>query len=409
MRILHTADWHLGKRLYQYERTEEHQLFLNWLLQCLQEQRIDVLIVAGDIFDTGSPANEALKLYYNFLVQLRSTGCRQAIIIGGNHDSISTLQAPRQLLKAMQIEVVGGVPDNAVEQIIELKNTHQAVEAVVAAVPFLRDRDVRLSVAGEDATARESRLRQGIIDHYQRLMPLLQSYKTQGLPIIATGHLFAAGAQSSDSEKEIHVGSLGHVPAPLFPAELDYIALGHIHKPQIVGGIPHIRYSGSPIPLSFSEAQDAKQVLVIETSPGQPLQITPVPIPSFRPLLRLSGSPQQVLEQAAALPLPTHTPLPAWVEVQAITNNLVSTLQDELLQVLTPRPGFGQLFLRQQRQQEAAGINTQIQTPYSLAQMTPQEVFTQRLQTLGQTEDLEALHQTFTEALQLMQEEEGAL
>ena len=409
MRILHTADWHLGKRLYQYERTEEHQLFLNWLLQCLQEQRIDVLIVAGDIFDTGSPANEALKLYYNFLVQLRSTGCRQAIIIGGNHDSISTLQAPRQLLKAMQIEVVGGVPDNAVEQIIELKNTYQVVEAVVAAVPFLRDRDVRLSVAGEDATARESRLRQGIIDHYQRLMPLLQSYKTQGLPIIATGHLFAAGAQSSDSEKEIHVGSLGHVPAPLFPAELDYIALGHIHKPQIVGGIPHIRYSGSPIPLSFSEAQDAKQVLVIETSPGQPLQITPVPIPSFRPLLRLSGSPQQVLEQAAALPLPTHTPLPAWVEVQAITNNLVSTLQDELLQVLTPRPGFGQLFLRQQRQQEAAGINTQIQTPYSLAQMTPQEVFTQRLQTLGQTEDLEALHQTFTEALQLMQEEEGAL
>jgi exonuclease SbcD len=218
MRILHTADWHLGKKLDQHDRSEEHQRFLQWLLQTIQLQKVDTLIIAGDIFDTGSPANETLRMYYNFLKQLMQTNCRQTIIIGGNHDSISTLNAPRELLKALEIHVVGGVPDKAEEQIIPLSDENGDIQVVIAAIPFLRDRDVRLSVAGESAVEREQRIKEGIANYYQNLLPLLEEYKKNNIPLIATGHLFAQGATASESEKEIHVGSLGQIPASSFPA-----------------------------------------------------------------------------------------------------------------------------------------------------------------------------------------------
>ncbi len=332
MRILQTADWHLGKKLDQNDRTEEHQRFLDWLLAFIQNKKIGALIIAGDIFDTGSPSNESLKMYYNFLVDLRQTGCRQAVIIGGNHDSISTLNAPRDLLRALDVHVVGGVPDHPKEQIIELKDSGGELCAVVAAVPFLRDRDVRLSIPGESAAEREQRLKEGISAHYHNLLPLLETYQQQGIPLIATGHLFAQGATASDSEKEIHVGSLGQLPASAFPAAFQYIALGHLHRPQTVGGLSHIRYSGSPVPLSFSEATDEKKVFVLETRPGKDISIESVSIPVFRQLIRISGNPEKVKSQIMQLTIElAENQLPAWVEVQVHTNSLLTNLQDDLL------------------------------------------------------------------------------
>ena len=111
MRILHTADWHLGKRLEQSERTDEHQAFLDWLILTLQTENIDVLIVAGDVFDTGSPSNTAFEQYYGFLRRVKDTSCREVIIIGGNHDSISTLNAPSTLIKYFNVNIIGGVPE----------------------------------------------------------------------------------------------------------------------------------------------------------------------------------------------------------------------------------------------------------------------------------------------------------
>jgi exonuclease SbcD len=409
IRILHTADWHLGKKLDQHDRTEEHQLFFDWLLKCIDREKIDALIVAGDIFDSGAPSNESLRMYYNFLIKLRQTRCRQAVIIGGNHDSISTLNAPRELLRALQVHVVGGVPENPEEQIIPLTNLSGETEAVVAAVPFLRDRDVRLSIAGESASEREKRMREGIIAHYEKLVPLLENFKAQQIPVMATGHLFAAGATASDSEKEIHVGTLGHIPGGMFPKAFDYIALGHIHRPQTVGGLAHIRYSGSPIPLSFSESNDKKEVVILEAAPGQPFTLWSGPVPCFRPMLRLQGTPEEVLQKAATLSWPTESALPAWVEVQAHTNSLISHLQDDLLKILHAKAGFGQLFLRQVRLREATGIHEQ-QTDYlSLTDMSPQHVFDLRLQSLAEQDKVEILQQTFAEALQGMQEKEGAL
>jgi exonuclease SbcD len=410
MRILHTADWHLGKKLDLHDRSQEHQLFLDWLLQTINDRKVDALIIAGDIFDTGSPANEALRMYYNFLVDLRKTSCRHAVIIGGNHDSISTLNAPRELLKALQVHVVGGVPENAEEQIIPLTNADGEVEAVVAAVPFLRDRDVRLSVAGESATEREQRIREGITHHYHNLLPIMEEYKSKGIPLIVTGHLFAQGAAASESEKEIHVGSLGQIPASAFPKEFNYVALGHLHRPQTVGGLPHIRYSGSPIPLSFSEATDEKQVLILEVRPGQSITIEPLQIPVFRQLIRISGQPEKVQQQLVQLNIElAENQLPAWVEVQVHTNSMLTQLQDDLLDILQKKPGFGQLFLRQLRLREASGIQETGSDFHQLVDMTPQHVFNLRLESMGEETEVETLQATFAEALQLMEEREGAL
>ncbi|MDX5347081.1 MAG: exonuclease subunit SbcD, partial [Hymenobacteraceae bacterium] len=209
MRVLHTSDWHLGQRLVNNERTEEHRLFLNWLIKTICDQEIDLLLIAGDIFDTGFPSNTALKLYYDFLREVKQTCCRDIVIIGGNHDSVSTLNAPAELLRHFNVHVVGGAPADAADEVVLIRDPSGAVGAVVCAVPFLRDKDVRLSIPGESDEQRETRLKQGICDHYTRLVPLVQPYKQQQIPVIATGHLFAAGGSTSDSEKEIHVGNLG--------------------------------------------------------------------------------------------------------------------------------------------------------------------------------------------------------
>jgi exonuclease SbcD len=409
MRILHTADWHLGKKLDQQDRLEEQVLFLNWLQKCIREQQVDALIIAGDIFDTGSPSNEAMQVYYNFLVGLKESGCQSTIIIGGNHDSISTLNAPRELLKALQIHVVGGVPLDPGEQIIPLKNKQGAVEAVVAAVPFLRDRDVRLSIPGETAAERSLRLQQGIAAYYTKLLPGMQFEYNNDIPLIATGHLFAQGATACESEKEIHVGALGQLSAGTFPTEYAYVALGHLHRPQTVGGLPHIRYSGSPIPLSFSESSDAKEVVILETQPGKPLQISGIPIPVFRRLLRLHGTPEIVLQKIQDILPDTKVKLPFWIEIQVHTQQLLTQLQDELIENLQKIPGFGQLFLRQIRLREAKGMAEQQPDFHQLIDMSPEHVFELRLEALDDAADKEALTATFQEAMQYLQEKEGAL
>ena len=142
MRILHTADWHLGVHLGHNERTIEHALFLQWLLGIIDRQAIDVLVIAGDVFDTGNPSNTALKQYYDFLWQVKNTCCRDVVILGGNHDSASTLNAPRDLLRLFRVHVAGCAPDHPAEQLIEIKDSFGSTQMVICAVPFLRDREI---------------------------------------------------------------------------------------------------------------------------------------------------------------------------------------------------------------------------------------------------------------------------
>jgi exonuclease SbcD len=407
MKILHTADWHLGKKLEQSERTYEHQQFLNWLIEKLNSECIDVLIVAGDIFDTGSPSNTAFEQYYRFLRQVKNTCCREVIIIGGNHDSISTLNAPKELLKYFNVHIVGGVPDEFEEQIIPIKNEAGATELVVCAVPFLRDRDVRLSVSGETGNEREIRIKQGICDHYNRFKEHILQYKQDGVPVIATGHLFAAGSSASESEKEIHVGNLGQVCGDQFPVEFDYVALGHIHRPQLVNKMNHIRYSGSPVPLSFSETDHNKHVIILEFVEGKPVKIQELEVPCCRKLIRLKGDAKTVQHKLLLLE-DEGLQYPAWVEIQVETEQYDHELEDQLYKLIAGKPFIERLFIRQNRIRPVKNLDEQTPEAMALTDLNPTSVFTKRCDAEFPEGNYEALLQTFGEALELMSQKEEA-
>lgn len=284
--LLHTSDWHLGRRLYGKPRYDEFKQFLDWQLQTLREQKVDVLLIAGDIFDTTAPSNQAQNLYYDFLSQVCHTDCRHVIIVAGNHDSASFLEAPKQLLKAFNIHIIGSMTDTPTDEVITLSDKAGQPELIVMAVPYLRDRDVRTVGHGERLDDKERKLAQGIKAHYGQIADIAIAQQAQlkakykrTIPIVATGHLFTVGGQTmeGDGVRDLYVGSLGSIGAEIFHPQIDYVALGHLHIPQAVGGQPHIRYAGSPIAMGFGESRQQKQVhlLRFDANPNllsQPLQ-----------------------------------------------------------------------------------------------------------------------------------------
>nr|WP_312174652.1 exonuclease SbcCD subunit D C-terminal domain-containing protein [Moraxella sp. CTOTU46934] len=284
--LLHTSDWHLGRRLYGKPRYDEFKQFLDWQLQTLREQKVDVLLIAGDIFDTTAPSNQAQNLYYDFLSQVCHTECRHVIIVAGNHDSASFLEAPKQLLKAFNIHIIGSMTDTPTDEVITLSDKAGQPELIVMAVPYLRDRDVRTVGHGERLDDKERKLAQGIKAHYGQIADIAIAQQAQlkakykrTIPIVATGHLFTVGGQTmeGDGVRDLYVGSLGSIGAEIFHPQIDYVALGHLHIPQAVGGQPHIRYAGSPIAMGFGESRQQKQVhlLRFDAKPdllSQPLQ-----------------------------------------------------------------------------------------------------------------------------------------
>jgi DNA repair protein SbcD/Mre11 len=308
--ILHTSDWHLGKCLYDKKRYTEFEAFLNWLYSTVQEQKIDVVLVAGDVFDTTTPSNKAQDLYFTFLARVSQTQCRHVVVIGGNHDSPSLLEAPKEILRALNVYVVGAATQNIENEVLCLKNSSGNTELIVCAVPYLRDTDIRTFEAGESTQAKEQKVAQGIAAHYAKVVAHAESLNAQlptPVPLVGMGHLFAVGGQviEGDGVRPLHVGTLANVSASIFPPSLKYVALGHLHVPQVVGGIETIRYSGSPIPMGFGEAKQQKNVCVVsfleknETS-QETLKIEThvnlLPIPKFQLLESISGNLEEILE-----------------------------------------------------------------------------------------------------------------
>lgn len=406
IKILHTSDWHLGKRLDQNERIIEHHYFLDWLIETISFHQIDVLIVAGDIFDTGNPSNAALKLYYDFLWKVKNTSCKYVIITGGNHDSVSTLDAPKELLSHFNVYVSGGIPDQMEDQIIPIRNKNGNIELVVCAVPFLRDRDIRLSIPGETSEERESRIKEGIVNHYRDLIPYIKEYKEENIPVVATGHLFAAGSHASpDSEKEIHVGNLGQISGSHFPEEFNYIALGHLHRPQIVNNMSHIRYSGSPIPLSFSENEDQKSVLIVSFGENETPDIKSVTIPCYRKLIRIKGSLDKVKTKLSLIENEDMEQLPIWVEIQVETENFIPDLPEQLNAIIAENHDIEQLFIKQIKLRQSLDISEQLEDIQSLHDLTPLNVFIKKCESEFPDENYNDLIETFSEALELMEQD----
>ena len=314
MKILHTSDWHLGHRLLDQSQLEEQSLFLEWLPDYIEANSIDVLLISGDIFDVGVPSANAQKLYYDFLIRLHHSCCREVIITGGNHDAPSTLNAPKELLNALSIRVVGKATDPISDEIFKLTLDNE--ELIVAAIPYLRDQDIRRAVAAETADEIVNRYKTALISHFDEAAESCERMKSANTTVIGMGHLFAVGGRTSESEQSIYVGNLGDIGAEDFPTVFDYVALGHLHRAQRVGGREHIRYSGSPYMLSFSETNQEKKIILIET--GKPLIITETTIPVFRKILQLEGSVESCKAQLEKLDEENNSLTP-WVEV--ILNN----------------------------------------------------------------------------------------
>lgn len=299
MKILHTSDWHIGRTLYGRKRYEEFEAFLIWLAETIQQNEIDVLLVAGDVFDTSAPSNRAQELYYRFLCQVAASSCRHVVVIAGNHDSPSFLNAPRELLKALDVHVVGSATiEHPEDEVLVLRNEQGAPELIVCAVPYLRDRDIRVAEAGESVEDKERKLIDGIRTHYATVAALAEQKREElgvDLPIVGMGHLFTAGGQTIDGDgvRELYVGSLAHVTAGIFPASFDYLALGHLHVPQKVSGLETMRYSGSPLPMGFGEARQQKSVCHVtfgqhdDHSTTASVQLIDVPV--FQKLERVKG------------------------------------------------------------------------------------------------------------------------
>jgi exonuclease SbcD len=407
MRVLHTADWHLGQHfLTGQERLTEQRAFLDWLLATVQAQEVEALVLAGDVFDTTSPSHAAQELYYDFLVRMQGTCCRDIVVVGGNHDSPTLLNASRRLLRALRIHVVGGVPADPAEQIISLAGSGPGL--VVCAVPFLRDRDLRLSIAGETPDERQFRIRESIAGHYLSLSEhdLVRRLREQDVPVLATGHLYAAGGEAREgAERDVHIGGLGVVGAEHFPVAFDYVALGHLHRPQVVGGREHIRYSGSPVPLSFTEADDKQQVLLLDFAGAGPPQITALPVPVTRRLQRFHGELDEV--EAAIIAYDNSAfALVAWADVLVrsdepsaeVQRRVQAALKERRDQVLAPRG------VRHQRATEAPDATTAATAPIEhLHELTVDEVFRRRVAGLP-PERAAALTATFQELRQLLAE-----
>lgn len=271
--IMHTSDWHLGRRLYGRRRYDEFATFLNWLTDTITDQKVDVLIVAGDIFDTMTPSNRAQALYYEFLGTVSKSCCQHVVIVAGNHDSPTFLDAPSQLLKFLNVHVVGTACEDVSDEVLILHDNSNLPFCIIAAVPYLRDRDVRSSRAGESMDSKDASVISGICAHYDAVANVAKAHQqdiikthARHIPIIATGHLFAAGGSTTadDGVRDLYVGNLGKISAEMFSPYFDYVALGHLHVPQRVGGREHIRYSGSPIAMGFGEARQQKQVLLVK-------------------------------------------------------------------------------------------------------------------------------------------------
>jgi len=333
MRILHTSDWHLGRSLYNKKRYEEFEAFLEWLIVTIQENKIDTLLVAGDVFDNGSPSNRAQNLYYHFLVKVASTSCQHIVVIAGNHDSPSFLNAPKELLRELNVYVIGSITESIEDEVLLLTSNNQP-QAIICAVPYLRDRDVRVAEPGETIDDKNAKLIEGISQHYGEVSWLAEQ-KREGLgnpklPIIGMGHLFTAGGKILDGDgvRELYIGTLTHVHADKFPASFDYIALGHLHVPQIVDKKEHIRYSGSPLPIGFGEASQEKKVIIIEFSEGQ-RRIEEITVPVFQKLLRISGSIKDIIKRIEELKLES-----AWLEIEYKGKDIIPNLRQVIDEAL---------------------------------------------------------------------------
>ena len=323
MKLIHTADWHLGNSMHDIDRLEETKQFLSWLKGRIEEFGAECLVVAGDIFDTTNPSVEARRQYFRFLASLLDTCCKNIVLVGGNHDSGAMLDAPRDLLDALNIQMVGSLGDRPIDELVkELKDDSNNVIGISVAVPYVREQELRrFKIEGDDNFVQSTYkgLYQAVYEAAEKLRNGRQ------IPMIATGHLYASNLEGrpendNGSDAKGHgmrdiVGNLGTVPASSFPEGFDYVALGHIHYSTKVAGNPKIRYSGSPFILGFDEAERAHHILAIDLQKGVEPSVQKIETPQYYSFKRISGSIESITAQLKQLRKETFSK-PLMIEIE---------------------------------------------------------------------------------------------
>lgn len=387
MRILHTADWHLGHVLLDQDREAEHRAFLAWLLDLLESEEVDALLVCGDVFDGANPPASAQAAWYGFLGDA-ARRCRglQVVAIAGNHDSPSRLEAPSPVLSALKVHVVGALPHDGsgpgVERIVLPLSARRdgRVAAWVAAVPYLRLADVP---GGEREEPPD--VVGGVRGVYSRALDAARARREEGQALLTTGHCYVQGTRlSEESERKVLGGNLHPLPDDLFPGDVAYAALGHLHFPQAVGRRENVRYSGSPMPLSLDEEPYPHQVLLVDLDGGRLAGVRPVRVPRLVPILRLprdgATEPEELLALLRGLPPapgrgPGEPDLRPYLEVRVRLERSSALLKQQIEDALEGRDAR-LLRIRPERKDDGPALADA--TSVGLADLTPEAVFLRR-------------------------------
>jgi exonuclease SbcD len=315
MRILHTADWHVGRRLGRHDRTEEMREALEEVARIADEERVDLVLVAGDVFDRAAPPVESLSLGLSALLRLGQG--RPVVVVAGNHDAPDLFDALAPLMRDRGVHLIGRIrspSDGGVLGPDELQ-----IPAVVAGFPFLREGRV-VDFMTETGSWYGS--------YAHKIAELTGAYNaalvdragTDLVPILVA-HFMVSGVRVSRSERELHIGDAYTATSQAIPAGPQYVALGHIHAPQPVPGAPvPAAYAGSLLPMDFGEAGEAKRVVIVDVEPGRLATLRSVPIHAGRPLLQVRGT---------------------WEEVAARVDELADTYLDLTIAVGGPDPELG--------------------------------------------------------------------
>ena len=342
IRILHTADWHLGQIFFGYDRTGEHEVFLNWLAEEIRQKEIDALIIAGDVFDVSNPSAASQSMYYQFIYRVTAENpYLQIVIVAGNHDSAARLEAPLPLLQAMRTEVRGVVRKLEGGEIdydhltVELKNRQGEVGLLCMAVPFLRQGDYPAVQTEGNPYA------EGVRELYAQLLQRLWKRRTENQAILAIGHLQATGSEIAEkdySERTV-IGGLECVSPEAFSEQIAYTALGHIHKAQRVSGRENVRYAGSPIPMSFAEKHYHHGVVMVTFDGGCAVDIERLECPKLIPLMSVPNgepvSPEAILK--ALKELPETEAVAPYLEVKVLLEEPEPMLRQEIEEALADK------------------------------------------------------------------------
>ena len=405
MKILHISDLHVGKRLYHVDMLEDQLAFFSWLVKLVKKESVNGLLISGDIFNVANPSSESRKIYYEVLVKLSRLDCK-VIITGGNHDSPSVLEAPGELLKAINVHVIGSLPGDLNDVIVEIPDQSGKTTLIVAAIPFLRDRDLIKIIENETYEDRLEAIKKGIARVYDEVARLCES-RYPGIPGIAMGHLFMLNALMSDSERDIHIGNLAGIDGSTLPEYFNYYALGHLHKPQDIDKAGRIRYSGTPYPLSFSEKDNNNRVVLLTLNDGK-ISSESIVVPSNRKLIKYSGTLEEV-RTMLNLFKGNNQGLTTLIEIEVIEENYDPGLLSELEMLPETFTAENAIIIKSRIQfkNKTGGTHELYSIEKQIEDLEPKEVFLKRLETESLSEESkDLLIEAFNEIYELIYEQE---